>query len=79
MIKMIKHKNLQAELKVFREAAFSPIAWKHTTRSQARKAGAVTYFSNKACPHGHIERYTITNCCATCQRQRVREKYYGGQ
>ena len=70
---MMEFEDLSVEQGKYREAAFSPILWwqAHATRSQARKAGQPTYFSMKACPAGHIERYVKTNCCAPCQRIRV--------
>ena len=47
-----------------------------TSREDAKKAGAKTYFNGRCCPHGHLSpRRTINGQCVECTRVGGRERY----
>ncbi|HHJ1495590.1 TPA: HNH endonuclease [Pseudomonas aeruginosa] len=46
------------------------------SRSEAKAAGLVRYFTGQACKHGHIsERLTVNGSCIECTSDRMKAKY----
>jgi hypothetical protein len=48
------------------------------TREDAKSSGKTRFFSGEPCKRGHIaEQYVVNRKCVECQREEMRERYWG--